>query len=182
MENHLQAFIISKISMLNNKRDSYSKASGAKLRRAVGKDPAEAPDVWDITLPDAPIGKNYTDVIHVVLSLYALHIQGKDESMNDDKTNFGAAAAQLINPDKNNENAIRRRFNAVCTSSDFKELVYHAKGLIQMFKAENIKFNYAWFASDLNRFHNQNYINDIRLKWGKAFYNYKPIKEGTDEK
>jgi CRISPR system Cascade subunit CasB len=176
MHNRLSEFVLHKIAMLDKKDDSYSKAACAKLRRAVGKSPEESPDVWEITLQGAPKQKNISDIIHVTLTLYALHKQGKDESMNDDKTGFGTAVKKMI--DNENEDAIRRRFNSVITATEFTELAYHARGLIQLFRAKNIKMNYARFADDLYFFQNPEYSNKVRLRWGEEFYN---TKEGKEE-
>jgi len=180
MENPLKGFILRKIAQLDKKEDSYSKAACAKLRRAVGKIPGECPDVWDITLRDAPEGRVNADVIHTILTLYALHSQGKDESMNDDQTGFGTAIAKLI--DDKNENAIRRRFNAVSTSAEFTELAYHARGLVHLLKAKGIKMDYARFAGDLKSFQNPEYTNNIRLKWGKEFYRTNTSEEIKTER
>jgi CRISPR system Cascade subunit CasB len=161
MINQLKEFIFYKIRQLDRKNDSYSKAASARLRRAVGKSPGESPDVWDITLQGAPEGRVEQEVIHTVLTLYALHSQGKEESMNDDKTGFGAAIAKLVEP--NNEVAIRRRFNAVSTAMEFSEIAHHARGLIQLLKAKNIKMDYVRFASDLFYFQNLESRNRVRL-------------------
>ena len=174
MDGQLGGFILHRIKQLDRKDDSYSKAASAKLRRAVGKNPGETPDVWEITLQGAPEGKREQEVIHTILTLYALHSQGKDESMNDDKTGFGAAMAKLV--DANNEGAIRRRFNAVSTSAEFSELAHHARGLIQLLRAKNIKLDYIRFANDLFYFQNQEIRNKIRLRWGEEFY-----RVNTDE-
>ena len=167
----LQSFIHSKIAMLDNDTP-YSRASCAKLRRAVGKAPEECPDVWEITLPNAPAGRRCGDVIHTVLTLYALHRQGKDESMSDGVTGFGEAVAKLIKPhdEGDNEASIRRRFNAVATSVEFSELAHHARGLVQMLRANGIKMNYPAFANDLYYFQFPEQVDKIRLSWGKGFY------------
>jgi CRISPR system Cascade subunit CasB len=170
MENSLKEFVFHRIKQLDKKDDSYSKATSARLRRAVGKQPGETPDIWEITLQGAPSGVKEQEIIHTVLTLYALHSQGKNESMNDDKTGFGTAIARLIDPEKGNETAIRRRFNAVSTSADYSELAYHARGLIQLLKAKDIKMDYVRFAYDLLFFQNPDFANNIRLKWGNEFY------------
>ena len=162
-------FVYRQIVMLN--RDTpYSKAALAKLRQAVGKPREETPDVWDITLTGAPEGKAPGIAIHTALTLYALHRQGKLECVSDSKTSFGAAIANLANRNKNNESAIKRRFNAVATSTEYSELVHHARGLVQLLKANNITMNYPRFARELFLFQNPDRAGSIRLKWGEHFY------------
>jgi len=178
MINEMQAFIHKRIAMLD-KDDPYSKAARAKLRRAVGKPRNQTPDIWDITLQGAPENNLECDIIHTILTLYALHRQSKDQSMNDNETNFGAAIAKLITPDKNNEDAIRRRFNAVATAQEFSELTHHARGLIQLLRASDVKMNYVQFAKDLYFFKNPSTKDSIRLRWGEQFYRTN-IKEAND--
>ena len=175
------AFVARTIAMLDKDNSSYSKASLAKLRRAAGKSVDECPDVWEITLPNAPKWEQNKDVIHTALTLYALHRQGKESSMCDDKTGFGTAIAKLIEPDKNNEDSIRRRFNLVATSQEFSELAYHARGLVQMLRSKNIQMDYIRFAMDLSRFLNQEHTIKIRLKWGEQFYGYVSDEGETSE-
>jgi len=172
-------FVANKINLLD-RDEPYSKAACAKLRRAIGKSREETPDIWDITLPGAPDDERAGRAIHTSLTLYALHRQGKDESMCDNKTSFGTAIAGLVSKDADNEASVRRRFNAVATSSEFTELAHHARGLIQLLKSNSIKIDYPGFASDLFYFQFPEYADSIRLKWGMQFYRVNN-NEGTDE-
>ena len=192
----MQAFLHGKIATLD-KDEPYSKALLAKLRRAVGKPRNQTPDVWEITLHGAPENNLACDVIHTTLTLYALHRQGKDKdkdkdrTMNDGTTGFGTAISKLITPDKDNEKAIRRRFNAVATAQEFTELAYHARGLIQLLKADDIKMNYIAFAADLYFFQitssrdGTSPRDKVLLEWGKQFYrtntNTTDDNKGADE-
>ena len=179
VDSKISDFLYRQIIFLNQE-SSYSKAALAKLRHAVGKPREETPDIWDITLLDAPAGEQAGVAIHTALTLYALHRQGKTECVSDGKTGFGTAIASLSSKDQNNESAIKRRFNAVSTASDFTELAHHARGLVQLLKAKDIKLNYPRFASDLFFFQLPNHAGCIRLKWGEQFYrNF--VKSDSDE-
>jgi len=162
-------FVHRKIIMLD-KEEPYSKAACAKLRRALGKSPGEAPDVWEITLYGAPEGEKSESAIHTCLTLYALHRQGKSESMSEEKIGFGTAIAKLVAIKPDSEDAIRRRFNAVATSVEFAELAHHAKGLVQLLKSNDIKMDYPHFANELFYFHLPDQRDKTRLEWGKQFY------------
>ena len=168
-EVELKGFIHRKIEMLD-KEKPYSRAACAKLRRAVGKSPGETPDVWEITLYGAPDDEKSGKAIHTCLTLYALHRQGKNESMNAANVGFGTAIAKLVAIKPESEDAVRRRFNAVATSVEFTELAYHAKGLVQLLKSNDIKMDYPNFASELFYFQNPEKKDEVRLKWGKQFY------------
>jgi len=178
MPKEMQSFIHKQIAMLD-KDESYSRAACAKLRQAAGKPRSQTPGVWDITLQNAPEDSLQSDVIHTILTLYALHRQGKDTTMNDNSTGFGTAIASLVTPE--NEEAIRRRFNAVATAQEFAELTHHARGLIQLLKAKDKKLNYSQFAKDLYDFKRYNVGDKIRLQWGEQFYRTNTT-EGKDEK
>jgi len=185
LSREIRRFVSAKIALLD-KDEPYSKAACAKLRRAVGKLREEAPDVWDITIQGAPEGEISGKAIHACLTLYALHRQGKEESMCDQETGFGTAISKLIVINPDNEVAIRRRFNAVATSLEFSELAYHARGLVQLLKSNNIKLDYPRFASELYYFQFPERKNRIRLEWGKQFYridfNENTLVERTDKK
>jgi len=171
------SFVRDKIDMLNDGTPK-SQAACANLRRAIGKEPGASPDIWDLTLRGAhdSWGSRHDNpsyeqwAIHTALTLYALHYQGKDVSMNDEKRSFASATASIAKDDEGRREAIRRRFNAVATAMDFTELAYHARGIIQMLKAEDIPMNYPQFTEDLYLFQIPGLADGIRLRWGEDFY------------
>jgi len=181
MLDEMRSFLHKKIAVLD-KDEPYSRAACAKLRRALGKPRNQTPDVWDITLQGAPENNLISDIIHTVLTLYALHRQGRQDTANDGVTKFGTAIASLIAPDGHNEDAIRRRFNAVATAQEFSELVHHARGLIQLLKGQGKTLNYTQFAADLYYFKLSETRDRVRLLWGEQFYRMNKNTEGTDEK
>ena len=159
----------------------------AKLRRGIGKHPGELPDLWELTLQELPDEwlsyygnpSRHENAIHTALTLYALHRQGKDRSMNVARVgegerqydeSFGSAVARLVGQDANNLDAVKRRFDAVATASDFTELSRHARGLIQLLKAADLPMNYPRFAMDLYNFQFADRADGIRLRWGEDFY------------
>ena len=127
-------FVRRKIEMLD-KESSKSQAMCAKLRRSIGKPPGATPDIWEVTIQGTPESwRSRNDepsfaewAVHTALPLYALHKQGKSESMHNYEVSFASAVARLVKLDDNRQDAIRRRFNAVATSANFTELSYHAR-------------------------------------------------------
>lgn len=160
---------------------SASNAALSKLCRAVGKNPEETPDIWDITLQGAPSswdsrtgGASREELaVHTALTLYAMHRQGKGHSMNTKGVSLGSAAGSLIKKDRGQEAPITRRFNMIATASGFDEFVYHSRGLIQLLKRANIKIDYSQFAKDLYLFQFPEYTDKVRLRWGEDFYKFK---------
>jgi CRISPR system Cascade subunit CasB len=183
-------FICRKIKLLDEET-SRSKALLAKLRRGVGKQPGALPDIWGITLADMP--DDWTSrggkpsraeyAVHTALTLYALHRQGKTRSMNteDKRMTFASAAAWLIKKDENRFDAVKRRFDAVATALEFTELAYHARGIVQLLKAEDISMNYPAFAQDLLYFQYPDIADSIRLRWGEDFYRNTNREEDKEE-
>ncbi|MDR2672184.1 MAG: type I-E CRISPR-associated protein Cse2/CasB [Coriobacteriales bacterium] len=163
------------------------RANRAKLRKGIGREPDEVPEIWDITLADIPEDlKSWNGIvtpaeqaIHTTLTLFALHQQGKTEAVNRSHISFGSAARRLVSPDNENEQTIKRRFDAVLTAKDFVELSRHARGLIQLMKAKDVCLDYPWFAKDLYRHQNPETKDRVMYKWGEDFWT--PIKNKQDD-
>ncbi|HWQ76215.1 MAG TPA: type I-E CRISPR-associated protein Cse2/CasB, partial [Syntrophomonas sp.] len=180
----------------------WSRAMLAKLRRGIGKQPGELPELFEILLggmPEEMYGKgdkpSYAEwAIYTALTLFALHQQGKgkDRPMsvagnpeeNVAGNSLGAAVGYLVRRDKEREPAIKRRFDAVATANEFTELAHHARGLIQLLRAEDIPLDYPRFAEDLYWYQFDDVRNRIRLRWGKDYYRivqfYAENGEGDD--
>ncbi|MDY0247402.1 MAG: type I-E CRISPR-associated protein Cse2/CasB [Kiritimatiellia bacterium] len=188
--NLIQEFVKGKIGLLQN--DSpWSKAMLAKLRRGIGKDPAETPGIWEVTLDGIPgeltgyegtgnfVANEAEMAIHAALTLYSLHQQGNGFPVNAPDRSFASAIRNLISADKANENAIKRRFDAIITSDSLTELSNHARGLIQMMRASKtpVTFDYPRLAKDLYRFQYDEGREEVRLSWGLDFYRMMENKE-----
>jgi CRISPR system Cascade subunit CasB len=185
----IYGFVSGKINqLLNNENESYVRASLAKLRRGVGKNPGALPHPWDFTIDGLPeIIKNETCegpsyaiwAIHLAMTLFALHQQGNDYQKDpmhvpDKKAAFGRAVRLLVNArGEDTEEAIKRRFNAVITSNGSEELAYHLRNMVQILRSEGIPLNYPQIAEDIYKFHFTDLRDNIRLKWGREFYDYR---------
>lgn len=168
----------------------WSRSMLAKLRRGIGKQPGELPELFEIVLSDMPEelygkgdGPSYSVwSIYTAVTLFALHQQGKEHPMSmSGKTegqtfgnSLGAAVGELVKlevkQDEEREPAIKRRFDAVCTANEFTELVNHARGLIQLLRVGDIKLDYPRFAEDLYWYQFDDVRNRIRLRWGEDYY------------
>jgi CRISPR system Cascade subunit CasB len=186
----VERFVRSRIKRLDADTP-WSRAALAKLRRGIGKSPGETPEIWDITLADLSeelMGKDDGNpsraewAIHMALTFYALHRQGKSMSMNaepekNDGANarghsFGAAVGRLRKPDGSNEQTLKRRFDAVITAGDLREFSHHARGMIQILRAAEspIPFDYPKFARDLYRYQFADVKDRVVLSWGEDFW------------
>lgn len=164
----------------------WSRAMLAKLRRGIGKQPGELPELFEIVLGDMPedlfskgLEPSYSEwAIYTALTLFALHQQGKDHPMSvagkteNKKTgnSFGAAVGYLVKQDRDREPAIKRRFDAVATANEFIEFAHHARSMIQLLRAGDIALDYPRFTEDLFWYQFDETRNRVRLRWGEDYY------------
>ena len=157
------------------------RADLARLRRGIGKDPGELPELWPITLQDldeALLSKTGEATfaersIQTTLALFALHQQGKDlknQPMHSEKQNLGTSIRMLGSSDKGNADAIKRRFNVLATSDSTEELTHHLRAMIMLLKASSVPTDYRSLSSDLYWFQFPEQRDRIRLRWGQDFY------------
>ncbi len=174
-------FVRRKINQLfSSQNDTVVRAELARLRRGIGKLPGSMPELWDITIKDLPeilVGKDekpsYGEwAVYTKLTLFALHQQGKDlksQCMNQEGMFLGKAVRTLIQTSED-ENRVKRRFDAAATSNSMEEIAHHLRGLIQLLKSENIPLDYPKLTEDLYRFQFPEARDNVRLMWGREFY------------
>ena len=161
----IEAFVGRKIHILQAESDLGSgKAMLANLRRGIGREPGELPQLFGILLLDMPEefwSKNGTAtkeewVCYTALTLYALHQQGYDAKSQhmhtDEGVSLGKARYRLAasyDGDPNAEQRVVQKMRMLATSVDVKELSHHLRGIVQLFKANGISLNYKRLAGDL---------------------------------
>lgn len=166
-----------------------ARAKLARLRRGLGKQPGEVPDLLELTLisgedtytswSDDPT--NEECAVHAALTLYALHQQSKNQPMHKTGEGFGKALRELQRRSGRSE-AVQRRFEALMTAINFAEVVQHARGLIGQLRTpkQPVPFDYARFADDLVRLQRGGrYANQVRLAWGRDFHRGADSEEDT---
>lgn len=169
--------------LLNERETGSGKAALANLRRGIGLNPGEIPELWGEIFRDIPeemfsrTGKPTAAewAIYVALTTFALHQQGQTDTMHREKCSLGRAIGKLCN-DPDDEERLLRRFRQVVTASDMTELSYYLRGLIQLLRAGGIAMDYAQLASDLYDFQFSASRQRVQLRWGQDFY-YQEAKE-----
>jgi|ADGO01.1.fsa_nt_gi CRISPR-associated protein, Cse2 family len=158
------------------RRETNALAILAKLRRGVGKEISEVPDLWQYTLsglPDEPVvGDGPTRAeraVYTAMTLFAVHQQSRRVEMHTPGPSLGAALGRLRHRAAS-EVAIRRRFEALGTAEAFSEVVRHARGLITQLRAANIPLDYGAFTDDLIWLQSPGTASRVRLRWGRDFY------------
>jgi CRISPR system Cascade subunit CasB len=167
--------IVHRIS--NTNQTSAGKATLAKLRQSIGRNLAQTASVWPEVFAELPEqflsadGESTKEeqAIFTSLQLYALHQQGKSESVDvaDNQANIGQTLKSLRQG--KNTTAIDRRFNAMITASTFDELTTHLRHLIKLLRKNNGKVSYAKLADDLF-WYQKGFDTKVKLRWGQSYY------------
>ncbi|MEG2950516.1 MAG: type I-E CRISPR-associated protein Cse2/CasB [Clostridia bacterium] len=166
-----------------------SAAALAKLRRGIGRAPGEMPELWEATLqglPEELLSKNGQPTrgewaSYTALTLFALHQQGKDmqsDLMSQSGVGLGKAIRKLVRS-KDDEERVKRRFDACATSADIVELSNHLRGMVQLLKAAGIALDYPALAKDLYLYQFPPYQSSVRLRWGQDYYLFEKAEEPT---
>jgi CRISPR system Cascade subunit CasB len=159
---------------------ALSTSALAQLRRGVGRAPGSVPEIWPWTMDglestaksDRPSPEE--TAVHHALTLFAVHQQSRDTSMNESGRTFGRAVRLLADRAGTDhaiqESPVYRRFTAMATANGFSELVVHARGLIGQLRAEKIGFAYPAFAGDLCDLATSWASSEVRRRWSRDFY------------
>lgn len=173
------------------------KAALANLRRGVGREPGELPQLFGTILYEMPedfLSQNGNAtkeewVCYISLTLYALHQQGHNgenqEMHTREKIGIGKAMYRLAlsyEGDPNAEQRMLQRLKTLVTAVDMKELSYHLRGIIQLLKSRDIPLNYEILAEDLYELQFPEGKNRVSLRWGQDFYGGRNKAESENEK
>lgn len=166
----------------------------ARLRRGVGKNPGEVPELYGIFLNDMPEefwskGGSVTPEewsCYIALTLYAVHQQGtliRIKNMHTDhRVSIGTALRQMVSiqkegkADSNTEERILKKLQMLISSKDIKEFSYHLRNIIKFLKMDGIALNYAELAKNIYDFQFMESKNRVSLIWGQDFYRVKEEK------
>jgi len=157
------------------RRESSSTAMLAHLRHAAGKPTGSVADIWPVTVSDSLTGPHSGDdathaeiAVHVAMTLYAVHQQSVPNRMHQRGQGFGRALRALRPADAETD-PVRRRFQAVGTADSLDELVHHARGLVQLLRANRHAQDYALLADQLVAWQRGDEVR-VRLQWARDFY------------
>ena len=195
MKDIIKKTVSQQIMELYNRDNSWSKAALAKLRRGIGKDLGEMPELFEYVLEGLPEefyekSKNEMEkaekAIYQTLTLFAFHQQGKNDFMGRQEGKYGQSLGNairiLINRDIDKEVAIKRRFDKILTAANIEELAVHSRGMIGLLKDGNIPIDYVNYANDLYWFQYPEYKKRVVLKWSKDYFRFNEKGENSDEK
>lgn len=150
----------------------------ARLRRAVGKDVSDIPEVWEYTLTVVPKSLQWDrdepcraeKAAHAALTLYAANQQSMAVPAHRPGISFGHAAGNLARADERSGQAVARRFTAVTAAGSMRGILTHMQGLIAQMRSGGMGFDYAQLADDLFDLLDPLRAQRVRLSWGRDFY------------
>lgn len=194
----IENFVGRKIHILQAEADSGSgKAMLANLRRGIGHEPGELPQLLGILLSDMPEEYWSEDgtatreewACYAALTLYALHQQGYDAKSQpmhmDEGVSMGKAMYQLTaayEGDPNAEQRVVQKLRTLTTAVDRRELSHHLRGIVQLLKSKGIAMNYKKLAGDLYEMQFPEGKRQVCLRWGQDFYGGRNKKEDRENK
>lgn len=156
----------------------------AALRRAVGREPGEMPEVWALT--DVPGPTRQEDptadewAVHIALCLYGLHQQGRSQPAHEPGRPF-AQAVRSLTGDQAENSPVWRRFTAALLADDIEAMREHLLGIVGQMRSAKAytPFDYAGLADDLDRIQHPEAVPAVRLRWQRDFYSDQPKKTET---
>ncbi|MBE0417727.1 MAG: type I-E CRISPR-associated protein Cse2/CasB [Coriobacteriia bacterium] len=161
-------------------RRGHAVATLARLRRGVGKPPGATAGLWEATLEGVPLPARYGDeptsnewATYAAVTLFAIHQQSQGTPMHEPGRGLGKAVRMLCTRNAaagRSQDAVRRRFEALGTATDFAEVVHHARGLIGQLRTFGIPLDYGRLAEDFVWLQRPQGADRVRLAWGRDFY------------
>jgi CRISPR system Cascade subunit CasB len=152
----------------------------AALRRAATQAPGVDPRVWALTLAGVPVEPSAGDepthterAVHAAMTLYAVHQQSQPDRMHRPGYSLGRSV-RTLGQRIGNEQAVRRRFEALGTAATFAELMQHSRGLVRQLRSEAIPLDYGQFADDLVALQSPTGADRVRLRWGRDYHRARP--------
>lgn len=162
--------------LFSSGHEAQARASLAALRQAVSQSPGESFEIWELThvektpdwATDAPTPEEMA--VHTAMTLYALHQQSRTSLMSRPGIGLGRAARDLVGRDAEDNESLRKRFNALVTSSTITELRHHLRTFITLLRSKEIALDHAMLADDVARFQRPGGPATVRLRWARQYY------------
>lgn len=155
-------------------------ATLARLRHAAGKPVGAVADVWEDTVglvPPELTGRGdepntFEQAAHHAMTLFALHRQGATAIAHRNDVPFGHALIRLArarSSDRTEAESVRRRFDALLTSTTPDEAARHLRGIVTLLKSEDIALDYGLLAGDLVDLWTPGRADAVRLRWARDY-------------
>ncbi|MFG3001814.1 type I-E CRISPR-associated protein Cse2/CasB [Streptomyces sp. NPDC048340] len=185
--------------VLNLQRDycadrPYAVAALARLRRGVGRQATELPELWGLLGMEgfhaqhfaqwqAPAGEEAAEraerAAHIAVTLWALHQQSERTVFmhRSDGTSVGAAVRRLMSGADSDE-GIRKRFVRAGSASTLDVVAQRLRELVVLFRAHEspVPLDYGLLAEQLDQWQRPGGPPRIRQAWGRGYHAYRAPK------
>jgi len=163
---------------------AWARAVLAHLRRSLGRPLGSVPEVLELIVdPSGPPTDGPPTRVELAtaaaLGLYSVHQQSVPTGMHVPGTSFGTALGRIAHHPSAEVPGVVRRFRALGTADDLGEVVRHARGLVELLRSHRQPFDYGQLAADLVDYQDPARRDDVRLRWGRAFYRVPGASETT---
>lgn len=173
----------------------------ARLRRGVGRQAAEIPDLWGLVGVEQfyeaqfaqwqmPADEAEAEALraeraaHVAVTLWALHQQSnRTKRMHvADGPSMGTAVRRLMSGTDSDE-PIRKRLVRAGTATTLDVLAQRLRDLIVLLRAAAVPLDYGLLAEQLDQWQTPGGPSRVRQAWGRSFHAYRapasrPAKNG----
>ncbi len=151
---------------LNDERnhDPHRRGELAALRRGLGKEPGQAPEMHQYVVPFLPdrVDEAHERAYYLVAALFAWHTENWASS-DPWRTNLGASFAQIAD----RSSSVERRFMALL-SCDVERLPYHLRQAIGLLRAKDVPVNWRLLIEDLQHWDDPARI--VQRRWARSFW------------
>lgn len=168
-------------------KDRPSGEELAALRRGLGREPGEAPQMWPFYRSLNEQGRLTCKLAaeHLALTLFAVHQQGKERPVHRAGVGLGTAMRDLRHSGKYSPEAIDRRFSAAATATSLTELAGHLRGLITQLRAAGRNggehaLDYTRLTWDLRDWQTPVRAAAVRRRWGSQYFAPRPEQPASD--
>lgn len=185
-------YVKGKIGVIARSSPARSSAVLAELRRGLGKVPGTMPGLWEWTLEGLPddlksrtgYATNAEWAIHISLTLYAFHQQGRSpsvENMNRDKISLGRAVSLLAGNQQEDRDRYQKKLEMLTKTDSVEMLASMLRQIVSQLRAKGIPLDYPALASDILAFQYEESRLNVLLKWGQDFYGINDAAENKTE-
>lgn len=176
------------VDYLNDR--SHAVQALARLRRGVGRQATEMPDLWGLvgveqfhevrfTQRQAPAGEaealRAERAAHVAVTLWALHQQSnRTKRMHvADGPSMGAAVRRLMSGTDSDE-PIRKRLVRAGTATTLEVMAQRLRDLVVLLRTAEVPLDYGLLAEQLDTWQKPGGPSQVRQAWGRSFHAYRP--------
>ena len=176
-----QRFVNSLVRLARTRdEDPSARATLAMLRRGLGKEPGDAPEMYRFVQPRLAAVEEWDERrYYLVASLFAAHQINWPESNTIDprRANIGASFRRLIKAKPETSNSTQRRFEALL-ECDREELPSHLRHAVSLLKSGEIWIHWEQLLRDIARWDREG--KPVQRQWARAFWSERSDDESAD--